>query len=131
MSTAYVAKLAALASAVALAVVAAGWIARDRPEPPYRLAGASAERGRVALAEFGCRTCHTIPGAGACAPDVGPPLAGWSRRRYIAGRLPNNPPNLVRWITDPQAVVPGNAMPDVGVSVREARDIAAYLYDLR
>jgi len=28
-------------------------------------------------------------------------------------------------------VIPGNAMPDMGVSEGDARDIAAYLYTLR
>ena len=45
--------------------------------------------------------------------------------------LRNTPANLVRWIREPQAVVPGNAMPDMGVSEADARDIAAYLYTLR
>ena len=45
--------------------------------------------------------------------------------------LRNSPANLVRWIRDPQGVVPGNAMPNMGVSDAEARDIAAYLYTLR
>jgi cytochrome c1 len=45
--------------------------------------------------------------------------------------LRNTPPNLVRWIREPQAVVPGNAMPNMGVSEVDARDIAAYLYTLR
>jgi hypothetical protein len=30
----------------------------------------------------------------------------------------------------PQGVVPGDAMPDLGVSSSTARDIAAYLYEL-
>ena len=46
----------------------------------------------------------------------------------IAGVLPNTPENLVHWLRSPQAVVPGNAMPDVGLSDAQARDIAAYLY---
>jgi cytochrome c1 len=49
----------------------------------------------------------------------------------VAGKLPNTPDQLVRWIQQPQAVEPGTAMPDLGVSLAEARDIAAYLYTLR
>jgi cytochrome c1 len=52
------------------------------------------------------------------------------RRGYIAGHLPNNGPNLIRWIRDPQQVDPGNAMPDLGVGDVDARDIAAYLFTL-
>ena len=62
---------------------------------------------------------------------VGPPLTQFARRSYIAGMLPNTEANLQHWIRDPQAVVPGNAMPDMGVTARDAADITAYLYTLR
>ena len=39
--------------------------------------------------------------------------------------------NLVGWLRYPQQVVPGNAMPDLGVSEADARNIAAYLDTLR
>lgn len=58
-------------------------------------------------------------------------LERYGRRSYIAGRVPNTPATLARWIADPQAVVPGTAMPDMGVSDADARDIAAYLGQLR
>ncbi len=63
--------------------------------------------------------------------NVGPPLLGIGDRSFIAGMLSNEPANLIRWIRFPQSVVPGNAMPNMGVSDQEARDIAAYLYTLR
>jgi cytochrome c1 len=49
----------------------------------------------------------------------------------IAGRLPNQPENLIRWIAHPQSVDPQTAMPDPGISEDEARHVAAYLYTLR
>lgn len=52
-------------------------------------------------------------------------------RTIIAGKLSNAPGNMVRWLRDPQAVVPGNAMPDQDLTEQEARDIAAYLYTLQ
>ena len=58
---------------------------------------------------------------------VGRPLDELAQQRYIAGKLPNNQANLVRWIRDPQAIDPGNAMPNMGVSERDAIDISAYL----
>lgn len=91
---------------------------------------ADPDRGRVAFVEYGCPACHTIPGVTGARAHVGPPLEGWAERRYIAGRLPNTPENLVTWIMSPQAVDPGNAMPDVGVPEVIARDMAAYLYAL-
>jgi len=44
--------------------------------------------------------------------------------------LPNLPGPLSRWIMHPQQIVPGNAMPNLGIGRREARDIAQYLYGL-
>lgn len=79
----------------------------------------------------GCGSCHTIPGIYTARGLVGPPLMFFSRRTMIAGELPNTPDNLVRWIRDPKLVEPGTAMPDLGLTDREARDVAAYLYTLR
>jgi cytochrome c1 len=44
--------------------------------------------------------------------------------------LPNSADNLVRWIQHPRTIEPKTAMPDLGVSNQDARDIAAYLYTL-
>jgi cytochrome c1 len=46
----------------------------------------------------------------------------------IAGRLPNTPVNVALWISQPQSVDPGNAMPDTGLTRSQAAEIAAYLY---
>jgi mono/diheme cytochrome c family protein len=89
------------------------------------------ERGKGALHQYGCVTCHRIPGlAGASAP-VGPPLERIGTRAFIAGLLPNTPENMVRWLRHPQTLNPRSAMPDLGVSEPDARDIAAYLSTLR
>jgi cytochrome c1 len=60
--------------------------------------------------------------------QVGPPLAQFGRRAFIAGVLSNNPDNLVKWLRSPQSVIPGNAMPNTELTEEDARDIAAYLY---
>lgn len=93
-------------------------------------APATPERGRVAIDAYGCGACHMIPGVDGAVGLVGPPLVAWSRRTVIAGELPNTPENLVRWIMHPQAVEPGTAMPNLGVSEADARAIAAYLATL-
>jgi len=62
---------------------------------------------------------------------VGPPLTDFGERGYIAGELPNNADNLIRWIMDPRGVEPGTDMPNLNVTQSEARDIAAYLFTLR
>ena len=93
--------------------------------------GGDPERGRTSLDGFGCGACHVIPGVAGARGMVGPPLTMFAHRAYIAGQLPNQPQNLVRWIQDPQAVEPGTAMPDLGVTPAIARDMAAFLYTLR
>ena len=89
-----------------------------------------ADAGRQAIAEFGCGTCHTIPGVTGADGTVGPPLTGFASRTMIAGHLPNTPHALVGWIMQPQRIEPGTDMPNMGVPLRGARDIAAYLLTL-
>jgi cytochrome c1 len=48
----------------------------------------------------------------------------------VAGELPNTPQNLVRWLENPPVIEPGTAMPNLGLSEQQARDIAAYLYTI-
>lgn len=99
---------------------------------PYTVStGGNAHHGKQVIEEKGCGSCHTIPGIYTARGVVGPPLFFFSRRTMIAGELPNSPENLVRWIKDPKAVEPGTAMPDLGLTDDEARDVAAYLYTLR
>lgn len=88
------------------------------------------ERGRSLLVQYRCGSCHTIPGVPASRGQVATPLSAWSQRSYIAGRLPNRTEVLVRWIVDPQSLVPGTLMPDMGVSPEEAQAMASYLYSL-
>jgi cytochrome c1 len=98
----------------------------------YRTAnGGDPERGRAVIEQYGCGSCHTIPGVENAHGLVGPPLLWFSRRTYIAGELPNTPANLVRWVRATQSVEPATAMPALGLSDQQARDVAAYLYTLR
>jgi cytochrome c2 len=79
---------------------------------------------------YGCGSCHVVPGVSGANGKVGPPLTDFGQRSYVAGLLPNNADNLQHWIRDPQQVLPGNAMPDLGVTQVDAQDIAAYLLTL-
>ena len=54
----------------------------------------------------------------------------YARRPYVAGKFPNEPETLVRWILDPPALAPHTAMPAVPMTDQDARDMAAYLYEL-
>ena len=84
--------------------------------------------GKAAIAKYGCGSCHVIPGVERARGLVGPPLTDFAWRAYIAGRAYNTPANLEAWIRMPDSVEPGTAMPTLGVSQEDARNIAAYLY---
>jgi cytochrome c oxidase assembly factor CtaG/cytochrome c2 len=89
------------------------------------------QHGAALIRQFGCGSCHVVPGIDNATGVVGPPLMQVGRRIYIAGVLRNTPNNMVRWIRGPQQFVPGNAMPDMGINQPDAQDVAAYLSTLR
>ncbi|MCB0034478.1 MAG: c-type cytochrome [Anaerolineales bacterium] len=103
---------------------------RPRQTTSEFVEGGSPQRGWDTLQTYGCPACHVIPGVPAPDSYVGPPLTHWPARSYIAGSLPNTPDNLVHWLQAPQTIEPNTAMPDLGLSEAEARDISAYLYSL-
>ena len=113
---------------VALAVLVSGCV-QEPARPAPGTAGGDAARGRALLRDYGCASCHALPGG---APPVmpGPSLEGWSRRTYIVGRLHNTPGNLARWLEDPASVKAGTTMPDLDVKPADARDLAAHLLTL-
>jgi len=91
---------------------------------------ASAERGRVAIERVGCGSCHTIPGIGWPEGKSAPALDGMQRRALIAGRLPNRPDVMARFVRDAPSLVPDTSMPAMPLTEREAMDVAAYLYEI-
>jgi cytochrome c oxidase assembly factor CtaG/cytochrome c2 len=95
------------------------------------MTGGDAHRGRTAIGKYGCAACHTIPGIDNAVATVGPPLTQIAVRHYLGGHLVNTPDNMMKWLQHPQQVDPKNAMPEMGVTDQDARDIAAYLYTLR
>lgn len=101
----------------------------EKPQPPAT--GGSASAGKRIIADRGCGKCHTIPGIPNANGLVGPPLNSMGRRSYIAGIFPNQPDNMVQWLMSPKSMKPKTAMPSVGLSEQQARDVAAYLYTLR
>jgi mono/diheme cytochrome c family protein len=89
------------------------------------------KRGVVAIRQYACYSCHTIPGVVGADKVAGPPLEGIASRMYIAGMLSNTSENMLRWIQRPQELNPLTAMPDMRVTEKDARDIAAYLSTLK
>ena len=113
-----------------LLVLGAGACDRADDHLPL-LAGGDAERGRAVIKKYGCNTCHTIAGVPGADGLVGPPLTGIAARMYIGGVARNTPDNMVHWIENPKQFDSKTAMPDVGVTHRDAVDIASYLYTLK
>lgn len=95
------------------------------------ISGREPQRGKAAIDRYGCGSCHTIPGVRGANSLVGPPLTKMALRTYVGGVLTNTPENLTRWIKDPPAVDPLTAMPKLGVTDEDLRDIVDYLYTLR
>lgn len=105
---------------------------RQRPaQVEGSMVGGNVARGQLAVRAYGCTACHAVPGMVGDNPSVGPSLEGFGGRAYIAGVLPNTPENLLRWIVDPPSVDSLTAMPNVGVTSRDAVDITEFLYTLR
>jgi cytochrome c len=98
-------------------------------QPPVE--NGDVEQGRQLILNYGCASCHVIPGIQRSEAYVGSPLNSWAHRSYIAGHLPNTLENLTAWIIDPHSIEPNTAMPALGVSEEEALHISAYLYSLR
>lgn len=110
-----------------LAVAAAG-CDRARPDAGFtQVPGADPARGRLLMAQYQCGRCHLIPDVPGADGRSAPPLDGWGRRSYLAGRVQNDPQNLQRWLQSPRSVVPAATMPDLGVPPADARDMAAHL----
>ena len=93
--------------------------------------GGDAARGKETVVRYGCTACHSIPGVKGPRGMVGPPLDHMASRAFIAGKIQNTPPNLEQWIQNPQSLDPNNAMPALGVTPQDAKDMAAYLYTLK
>jgi cytochrome c len=130
------------ASGAALRLVAAGVIsaalalalsacASEERRAAAEMTGGDPARGVAAIRHYGCGSCHSIPGVDGANSLVGPPLGRMAQRTYIAGVLTNSPENMIRWLRDPPAVDHLTAMPKLGLTEQEARDVASYLYTLR
>src|SRR4051812_47728953 len=96
-----------------------------------QLTGGNASHGRELMAHYGCVACHAVSGYAGTNPRVGPSLDAFGHRTFVAGSTENTPDHLMQFVRDPRSVSPKTAMPNVGVSPEDARDLAAYLYTLR
>ena len=106
------------------------WIARQR-QPAAEPASAVERRGRDVFMQGPCVTCHTIRGTDA-GSRVGPDLTHVGSRLMIgAGTLPNTRDHLRQWVTNSQAIKPGNRMPPVTLDDEGLDALVTYLRSLR
>ena len=92
---------------------------------------ADVDAGRATFLSLSCVNCHTVSGT-AAAGTFGPDLTHLMSRANIgSGIVPNNPENLRSWVHDPQAVKPGNLMPDMQLSDKELEQVVTYLSSLK
>ncbi|MFZ0039944.1 MAG: c-type cytochrome, partial [Solirubrobacteraceae bacterium] len=78
-----------------------------------------------------CASCHLIAGTPAQG-TVGPDLTHLASRSTLASaEIPNTPTWLAAWIRNPQAIKPGDRMPDLGLNQTQVSDVVAYLDGLK
>jgi cytochrome c2 len=90
---------------------------------------AQVAHGKELLSERGCVGCHQVTGAGLASPPKNQPvmrtLGLAPDLRFARERA--EPAALVRWLLDPAKVKHDAAMPKLGLSEADARDLAAFL----
>ena len=104
---------------------------REEKQSAELSSGGDVDRGKEAIARYGCNSCHNIPGIKGPKGMVGPPLDHMASRSFIAGKFPNNPQTMIDWLQNPPKYDPQSAMPNLGVTPADSRDMAAYLYTLK
>jgi len=104
------------------------WVAAQKLDASY---DARIEAARSAFLSLSCVNCHTVSGTSASG-TFGPDLSHlMSRDTLGSGAIPNKPENLQAWVKDPQAIKPGNLMPNMQLDSRELDEVVTYLSSLK
>jgi cytochrome c len=103
---------------------------KSQPAAPAVTAG-DAARGKALVAQYGCASCHVIPGIEGSRGRLGPSLEGIVSRKLINGRIPNTPETMASFLENPRRADPQSGMQSVGVTAEDARHISAFLFTLR
>lgn len=106
------------------------WVTLQQAPMAANLTG-DAAKGEQIFLSGSCTACHTISGTTAKG-KVGPDLTHFASRQTFAGAtMDNTPDNIVKWLADPQAVKPGNLMPNLNLSDSDIRLLLAFLQSLK
>jgi cytochrome c oxidase subunit 2 len=105
------------------------WVANQKAPAPA--VTGEAEQGKQAFLASPCVGCHNIQGTDAKG-KIGPDLTHFaSRAQFAGGSFDTNAENLTNWIINPQALKPGNLMPNLGMTPTVSAQIADYLLSLK
>lgn len=89
------------------------------------------EAARAMFLSLSCVNCHTVSGTSASG-TFGPDLSHLMARDTLgSGVIPNTPENLRAWVKDPQAIKPGNLMPNMQLNSQELDGVVTYLSSLK
>lgn len=104
----------------------------DRQRTPAAADSELAENGLALFLQRGCSACHTIRGTEA-EGTIGPDLTHvGSRESLAAGLLPNELPQLHRWLIETETLKPGVEMPQFdALSTTEVDLLGRYLEQLK
>jgi cytochrome c oxidase subunit II len=104
------------------------WAAAQKPDS---MRDSHIEAARATFLSLSCVNCHTVsgtPAAGTFGPDLSHLM---SRTRLGSGVIRNTPDILRAWVKDPQAIKPGNLMPNMQLNSRELDEVVTYLSSLK
>jgi len=76
--------------------------------------GGDPARGKQIVQQYGCTSCHEIPDVSGPKGMVGPPLTHVASRQIIAGKLPNTPENLIKYLQNPSPPIRRTSCPTSG-----------------
>lgn len=89
------------------------------------------DSGAALFFSLSCVNCHAVSGTSATG-TFGPDLSHlMSRATLGSGAIANTPETLRAWVKDPQAIKPGNLMPNMQLNVRELDAVVSYLSSLK
>jgi cytochrome c oxidase subunit II len=106
---------------------ASGPVVAGNPEKGKRVFLGEGPGGQV------CWTCHAVAGTKAVGKTAPREMTQFTTYPTIAqvNGFTNNPDNLKKWLTNPQAVKPGTAMPNLQLKPQQIEDLVAYLSTLK
>lgn len=106
------------------------WVSRQA-QPAAQPTTLTQAEGSAVFTENTCLNCHTLRGLPGTR-RVGPDLTHVASRQTLgAGVLESTPENLARWLRNPQAVKPGNHMPNLHLTDQQIQQLVAYLENLK